>query len=81
MTRFAVLIVVLALVCGVRIAAAQPVTEPNTQVTQTTSDDVLLGPPTDGGPVVIRASFEVNEISAINDETETLEFTGVLTLK
>lgn len=41
----------------------------------------LLGPPTQAGPVVVHASFEINDISDINDETETFEFTGALTLK
>ena len=73
---------VVAVVCSVRLAAAQPVAEPDTKSPRTpTSGNFLLGPPTDNGPVEVRASFEIDEISAINDETETFEFTGVLTLR
>ena len=72
---------VVAVVCSATITAAQPA-EPNAESPGTaTSDSFLLGPPKDGGPIVVRASFEVDEISAINDEKETFEFTGVLTLK
>lgn len=73
---------VVAVVCNVRLAAAQPVAEFDTESPRTpTSGNFLLGPPTDNGPVEVRASFEIDEISAINDETETFEFTGVLTLR
>jgi hypothetical protein len=75
------LILFVTLVCSARIGAAQPVTEPNTQFTQTTSEIFLLGPPKDDGPVIVRASFEFHDISAINDEEESFQFTGVLTLK
>ena len=72
---------VVAVVCSATITAAQPA-EPNAESPGTaTSDSFLLGPPKDGGPIVVRASFEVDEISAINDEKETFEFTGVLTLR
>ncbi len=41
----------------------------------------LLGPPRSEGPVVVRASFYLQDINAINDGEETFEFTGVLTLE
>jgi hypothetical protein len=41
----------------------------------------VLGPPQEGGPVVVQAGFEMLEISAINDANETFEFTGILTLR
>jgi hypothetical protein len=70
------------LVCTMRFAEAQPVAEPDSESPQiATSGNFLLGPPTDNGPVVVRASFEFDEISAINDESETFEFTGVVTLR
>ena len=73
---------VVALVWGACIANAQPVVQPDSESARaTTSDSLLLGPPKDGGPVVVRASFEFHDITAINDEVETFEFTGVLTLK
>jgi len=75
-------IVVIAVACSVRVAAAQPVAEPdNGPPRKVTSDSFLLGPPKDDGPVVVRASFEVHDINEINEEKETFEFTGVLTLK
>jgi hypothetical protein len=75
-------IVVIAVVCSATIAAAQPVAEPdNGPPRKVTSDSFLLGPPKDDGPVVVRASFEVHDINEINEEKETFEFTGLLTLK
>lgn len=41
----------------------------------------MLGPPQGDGPVVVRASFVLHDINSINDEGETFEFSGVLTLK
>ena len=70
-----------AVVCSAWFAAAQPATEPNTKSPRTTSDAFLLGPPQDDGPVVVRASFELDDISAINDEEESFQFTGVLKLR
>jgi hypothetical protein len=40
----------------------------------------VLGPPKDGGPVVVRASFQVRDVNEIDDEAETFEFEGVLKL-
>jgi hypothetical protein len=75
-------VALVAVVGSATIAAAQPVAEPNAESPRTaTSDSFLLGPPQDDGPIVVRATFEVDEISAINDEKETFEFTGVLTLR
>jgi len=44
------------------------------------SEPFVLGPPNGDGPVVVRASFEVRDINDIDDEAETFEFGGVLTL-
>jgi hypothetical protein len=44
------------------------------------SEPFLLGPPKDGGPVVVRAAFQVRDINEIDDEAETFEFGGVLKL-
>jgi len=44
------------------------------------NDPFVLGPPTDGGPVVVRAAFHVRDINEINDEAEIFEFEGVLKL-
>jgi len=71
-----------AVLCGVGFAAAQPVVGPANEPPQAApSTAFVLGPPKDDGPVVVRASFEVQEINEINEEEETFEFTGVLTLK
>ena len=48
---------------------------------RTPSQAQLLSPPTDDGPVVIRARFDLYNINEINDESETFEFAGVLTLQ
>ena len=40
----------------------------------------LLDPPSNGGPVVVRAAFQLQNIDEIDDEAETFQFTGVLTL-
>jgi hypothetical protein len=73
---------VVALAWGACIAAAQPVAQPDSDSARTpTSDSWLLGPPKADGPVVVRASFKFHDINAINDEAETFEFTGVLTLR
>jgi len=67
---------------GACIAAAQPVVQSDSESARAaTSDSLLLGPPKDDGPVVVRASFEFHDITAINDGVETFEFTGVLTLR
>jgi hypothetical protein len=48
------------------------------------ADPALLSLPTasrDGGPVVVWARFDLRDINDIDDETETFEFEGVLTLE
>ena len=40
----------------------------------------LLTPPGNGGPVVVRAAFHLQDINEIDEEAETFEFTGILTL-
>lgn len=62
-----------------QIATAQPVTELDLP-SVATSEPFLLGPPTDDGPVVVRATFQVRDINDIDDEAETFEFGGVLKL-
>ena len=80
MKKLVSLAVTLAVVvlCSARFAAAQPVAGPPQAAT---SAAFVLGPPKDDGPVVVRASFEVHDIDEINEEKETFEFTGVLTLR
>jgi len=71
-----------AVLCGLRIAVAQPVVEPVGEPPQVApSTPFVLGPPKDAGPVVVRASFEFQDIDEISEENETFEFTGALTLR
>ena len=70
-----------AVLCSARIAAAQPVAEPNNGPSRTATSDSLLVPPKEYGPVVVRACFEFHDVNEINDEHQTFEFTGVLTLR
>ncbi len=69
---------VISLACSGEPACAQT---PGVLAQISPNSAFVLGPPAEDGPVVVEASFEVNEINAINDESETFEFTGVLTLK
>ena len=41
----------------------------------------LPSPARDGGPVVVRAEFDLRDINEIDDEAEIFEFRGVMTLK
>jgi hypothetical protein len=47
------------------------------------AEPALLSLPTpgDGGPVVVRAGFDLRDINEIDDEAENFEFEGVLTLE
>lgn len=40
----------------------------------------LLTPPTDGGPVIVRASFTLRDLNEIDDSAETFQFSGILRL-
>jgi len=44
------------------------------------SEAYLLGPPNNGGPVVVKTAFQLQDVNEIDDEAETFQFTGVLTL-
>jgi hypothetical protein len=63
-----------ALLCGIGAAIAQP-------APSGAAAPFVLGPPHDGGPVVVQTGFEMLEISAIHDANETFEFTGILTFR
>ncbi|CAN5816652.1 ligand-gated ion channel [soil metagenome] len=45
------------------------------------SQTVLLAPPPSEGPIVIQAGFQLLDINAIEDQAETFEFSGILTLR
>ena len=73
---------VVTLVCCTRMAAAQPIAGTTSAPPQiASSDPFLLAPPKQAGPVVVRVRFAFHDINEINDEAETFEFAGVLTLK
>jgi len=72
-TLIAVTLLMLVLCHGPSLAAQAPA-QTATSVTS------LLGPPSGDGPVVVRASFHLQDINEIDDEAETFQFTGVLTL-
>jgi len=40
----------------------------------------VFSPPTGGGPVVVSAHFDLQDVNSISDRNETFEFVGVLTL-
>lgn len=44
------------------------------------AEPFLLGPPSEEGPTIVRTSFGLRDINAIDDEAETFEFSGVLEL-
>jgi hypothetical protein len=70
------------LVCCTRMAAADPIAGAESNPPQTaSSESFLLTPPNEAGPVVVQARFDFYDINEINDGLETLDFTGVLTLK
>ena len=76
----AVTLLITATCCG-GIAGAQPAGNPDPGSTPSaTGEPFLTGPPKKAGPVVVRASFHLLDINDIDDEAETFEFAGVLTL-
>jgi hypothetical protein len=75
------MVLVLALVCVTRLAAADSVLQTESDPPRTAGISAfLLGPPQEKGPVVVRTRFEFHDILEINDGEETFLFSGVLTL-
>jgi hypothetical protein len=73
---------VVAFACCAQIAAAELIDDSNGNPSRTGSKEhFLLTPPKKAGPVVVQARFEFHNINEINDEAETFDFSGVLTLK
>jgi hypothetical protein len=54
--------------------------EPDATAAAPVAAPFLTGPPKKDGPVVVRARFDLRDINDIDDEAETFEFEGVLTL-
>ncbi len=82
MTRFILTFVVLltTILCCTQMAESDSGSEDDYSQTEL-SQAFLLGPPMQKGPVVVQARIELYNINEINDEADTFEFTGVLTLK
>jgi hypothetical protein len=67
--------------CWGRTVEAQPAGDSNPASSpRPTGEPFVTGPPKKAGPVVVRASFHLRDINDIDDEAETFEFGGVLTL-
>lgn len=79
MTNSVVLVVAILFATWKSAAEPIPGTTDDSLVTMS-SPLFLLAPMSEGGPVVVRAAFELREINEINDTEETFDFTGVLTL-
>ena len=76
-----IIVAFVAVLCFVDTLAAQSNGEWEPEPPQTTpSANYYLGPPSNDGPTVVRAVFQLQDIVEINDEAETFQFTGVLTL-
>lgn len=45
------------------------------------AQEFLLGPPNSGGPTIVAVGFYLTDLVEIDEENETFEFEGVLTLK
>ena len=68
--------------CSIRPASAESVTEPEDQPPRSvTTDSFLLGPPEKDRPIVVRASFQLHDINEIDEQAETFAFSGVMTLE
>lgn len=65
---------IVTLMCCMRMAAADPIAGSG-------GDTILLAPPQEVRPIVVRAFFHLRDINEINSAAETFDFSGVLTLK
>jgi hypothetical protein len=63
------------------LAAAVLGMAPGTAAAQAVEDWQLLTPPPAEGPVKVHAAFHLLDVNGIDDENETFEFTGILSLK
>lgn len=68
-----IIALMMTLMCYMQIATADPIAS--------SGDELLLTPPQEVRPVVVQAYFELNDINEINNEEETFDFSGVLTLR
>lgn len=78
MPGIAILAVIL---CYTNILLAQPIDSAGLEPSKVNlSVNYFLGPPVNDGPTVVKAAFQLQDINEINDEMETFQFTGTLTL-
>jgi len=71
----------IATLCYANTLVAQPNGERVPESSQVISSRTnVLGPPSNEGPTVVKAAFHLQNIDEIDDEAETLQFTGVFTL-
>ncbi len=68
------MVLIVTLMCCMRMAAADPIVSSG-------DEPLLLAPPQEVRPVVVQAYFELHDLNEINNEAETFDFSGVLTLK
>src|SRR5262245_29819083 len=79
--RLDTMALVVSVLCCLVLAAAAPVAGTETDPPPNGSNEVsLLAPPTTAGAAVVQARFELHNLNAIDDASETFEFSGVLTL-
>ena len=62
------------------VASAVVTAEPELTTSHAQSNKFMSALPQENDPVVVAVSFELRDINHIDDETETVEFTGVLKL-
>jgi len=62
------------------VASAVVTAEPELTTSHAQSNKFMSALPQENDPVVVTVSFELRDINHIDDETETVEFTGVLKL-
>jgi hypothetical protein len=78
--------VAISLACALACAAPQQAHAVQGAARQSAPDPkapalaALTLPPTDGGPVRVRARFDLHDINEIDDDSEVFQFTGVMTL-
>ncbi len=70
-------IFLLSILPNAALLAQTPTTTSATPPSQT----VLLSPPPSDGPIVVQAGFRLLDINSVDDQAETFEFSGILTVR
>lgn len=81
-TKISTLLFILLLAISNAQNLAAQINNPNDSnpASTNTNPALLLGPPTANDPVVVRAAFQLQDITEIDDEAEKFQFTGILSL-